>query len=124
VLVAHRCVARLRRYRPVAAVAEQPVRLLIADSRLQEGSFALRVTPDDVRGVLRTHGVAREADMRFLVYENKGVFSIVRRDQPVDEEPAAAALRGRGPGPTTTPDPGLTIACRPRERISPAVSPG
>ncbi|PVY97968.1 hypothetical protein [Actinomycetospora cinnamomea] len=46
--------------------------------------------------MLRVHGVAREADVRYLIYENKGAFSVVRWDQPVDQQPAAAALRAGG----------------------------
>jgi uncharacterized membrane protein YcaP (DUF421 family) len=96
VLVTHRGVARLRRYRPIAALVDQPLLLLIADGRLQEGELQRSgLTHDDLRGVLRTHGVAREADVRYLIYENKGAFSIVRWDQPIDQEPAAAALRER-----------------------------
>lgn len=99
VLLTHRLVARLRRYRPVAALVDQPVRLLIADGRLQEGELRRSgLTRDDLHGALRTRGVAREDDVRYLVYENKGAFSVIPWDQPVDQEPAATALRAAGDG--------------------------
>jgi uncharacterized membrane protein YcaP (DUF421 family) len=99
VLVTHRVVARLRRHRPVAALVDQPLRLLIADGRTQESELRRSgLTRDDLYGVLRNHGVAREADVRYLVYENKGAFSVVRWDQPIDQEPVASALRAAGRG--------------------------
>jgi uncharacterized membrane protein YcaP (DUF421 family) len=97
VLLTHRVVARLRRHRPVAALVDQPVRLLIAEGRLQQGELRRSgLTREDLHGVLRIHGIASEADVRYLVYENKGAFSVVRWDQPVDREPVAAALRAAG----------------------------
>jgi uncharacterized membrane protein YcaP (DUF421 family) len=104
VLITHRVVARLRRHRPVAALVDQPVRLLIADGRLQEGEMRRSgLTLDDLHGVLRTRGIAREADVRYLVYENKGAFSVIGWDQPIDEEPAAAALHAAVNGPRDHP---------------------
>jgi hypothetical protein len=46
--------------------------------------------------------------VRHLVYENKGSFTVVGWDDPVDEEPTAAALREarrpRRPGGGPSPD--------------------
>lgn len=94
VLLTHRVVARLRRFTPIAALVDQPVRLLIADGVLQDGELRRSgLTHDDLYGVLRVHQVHRVADVRHLVYENKGAFSLISWDQPTQEEPAAAALR-------------------------------
>jgi uncharacterized membrane protein YcaP (DUF421 family) len=97
VLVTHRVVARLRRHRSVAALVDQPVRLLIAEGRLQDDELRRSgLTRDDVHGALRTRGVVRESDVRYLVYENKGAFSVIGWDHPVDQEPTASALRAAG----------------------------
>jgi len=110
VLLTHRLVARLRRHRPVAALVDQPLRLLIADGRLQEGELLRSgLTHDDLQGVLRTRGIATATDVRYLIYENKGAFSVIRWDQPVDQEPVAAALRAAGEGASSGSSPDAVV---------------
>ncbi|MEU2930647.1 YetF domain-containing protein [Streptomyces sp. NPDC007251] len=94
ILLAHRLVSRLR-YRPaLARLIDQPVRLLIVDGRLQHNELRrCGLTEADILAVLRCRGVRRLADVRYLLYENKGAFSIIGPHQPLDTEPLAAALR-------------------------------
>lgn len=93
-LVTHRAVGWLRRYRPIAAVVDQPIRLLIANGKVDERElYRTGLTREDLYGVLRTRGVRQLADVRFLLYENKGAFSIIGWDQHAKDEPVASALR-------------------------------
>jgi uncharacterized membrane protein YcaP (DUF421 family) len=93
-LVTHRAVGRLRRYRPIAAVVDQPIRLLVANGKIDERElYRTGLTREDLYGVLRTRGVRRLSDVRFLLYENKGAFSTIGWDQQVNDEPVASALR-------------------------------
>jgi uncharacterized membrane protein YcaP (DUF421 family) len=108
-LVAHRVVARLRRWAPLAGLVDQPVLLLIAEGAVQDGELGRSgLTRADLYAILRTRGIRRLADVRHLVYENKGSFTVVGWDDPVDEEPTAAALREarrpRRPGGGPSPD--------------------
>jgi hypothetical protein len=62
VLLTHRVVARLRRWTPVAALVDQPVRLLIADGAVRDDELRRTgLTRDDLYGILRTRGVQRGA---------------------------------------------------------------
>ena len=93
-LVTHRAVGWLRRYRPIAAVVDQPIRLLIANGKVDERELnRTGLTRADLYGVLRTSGVRRLTDVRFLLYENKGAFSIIGWGQNANDEPVASALR-------------------------------
>lgn len=94
ILLAHRAVTRLRRRSRLGRLTDQPVRLLVVDGRLRHAELRRSgLTENDVLAVLRRHGVRRLADVRYLLYEAKGAFSVVEPDTPDEEEPLAAALR-------------------------------
>ncbi|MGK5451439.1 DUF421 domain-containing protein [Streptomyces radiopugnans] len=101
ILPAHRAVTRLRRRPGPARLIDQPVRLLMLDGRLRDAELRRSgLTEDDVLAVLRRHGVRRLEDVRYLLYEAKGAFSVIGPGTPEDDEPLAAGLRavrhGRG----------------------------
>ncbi|MFF9408124.1 YetF domain-containing protein [Streptomyces anandii] len=73
---------------------DQPVRLLVVDGRLRHKELRrCGLTDADVLAVLRRRGVPRLADVRYLLYETKGAFSVIGPGRPLDGEPLAAVLR-------------------------------
>jgi uncharacterized membrane protein YcaP (DUF421 family) len=90
----------------VSALVDQPVRLLVVEGVVQAGELRRAgLTEADLLGVLRQRGVHRMADVRFLVYEDKGAFSLLGWDQPVDVQPALSALTASGQVPAPPRDP-------------------
>ncbi|MEE4211725.1 MAG: YetF domain-containing protein [Parvularcula sp.] len=62
------------------AVKSQP-RLLISRGAINEKALkAERLTEDELAAALREHGVARLADIQWLLLENTGRFSVLTRD--------------------------------------------
>ncbi|MGW0497492.1 DUF421 domain-containing protein [Streptomyces sp. NPDC003007] len=97
ILLVHRLVSWLR-YRPaLARLIDQPVSLLVVDGRLQHRELRrCGLTDADVLAVLRRRGVQRLADVRYLLYETKGAFSVIGPGRPLEGEPLAAVLREAG----------------------------
>lgn len=94
ILLTHRLITRLR-YRPTfARLVDQQLRLLVVDGELRHDELRKAgLTEADVLAVLRQRGVHRLADVRYLVYEAKGAFSVVGPEAPADGEPLATALQ-------------------------------
>jgi uncharacterized membrane protein YcaP (DUF421 family) len=94
VLLTHRLITRLR-YRPTfARLVDQQLGLLVVDGELRHDELRKTgLTEADVLAVLRQRGVHRLADVRYLVYETKGAFSVVGPEAPADGEPLTTALR-------------------------------
>jgi uncharacterized membrane protein YcaP (DUF421 family) len=85
--------------------------VLVDHGRLRRGQLRLcGLTEADLVAQLREHGVARWADLRYVLYETKGELTVVRGDGTAGPDPelvragleAAAGYRG-GTGPA---DPG------------------
>ena len=90
----HAVVNRLRRHRLLARAVDQPASILVVDGELQRDSMRhAGMTDDDVLAALRTRGVEDIGDVRYLVFEGKGAFSVVHHDAPRDVEPAATVER-------------------------------
>jgi uncharacterized membrane protein YcaP (DUF421 family) len=80
ILVAHRAVARLRFLPALAKWIDHPPRLLVADGRVLEGELRRSgLTRQDLYGLLRQHGVDDLTAVRYVVFEQRGQVSIVRR---------------------------------------------
>jgi uncharacterized membrane protein YcaP (DUF421 family) len=94
ILLTHRLITRLR-YRPkIARLVDQQLRLLVIDGELRHDEIRKSgLTQADVLAVLRQRGVHRLADVRYLVYEAKGAFSVIGPEAPADGEPLATALQ-------------------------------
>ena len=88
VLLAHRLTARLR-FRPLfAKLIDHPPRLLVADGKVLDAELRrCGLTRQDLYGLLRQHGVDELASVRFVVFEQRGQVSVVRRGgAPTDTE--------------------------------------
>jgi uncharacterized membrane protein YcaP (DUF421 family) len=86
-LLAHRLTARLR-YRPLfTRLIDHPPRLLVADSKVLDDELRrCGLTRRDLYGLLRQHGVGELASVRFVVLEQRGQVSVVRRGASTDAE--------------------------------------
>jgi uncharacterized membrane protein YcaP (DUF421 family) len=88
ILLAHRLTARLR-FRPLfAKLIDHPPRLLVADGKVLDAELRrCGLTRRDLYGLLRQHGVDELASVRFVVFEQRGQVSVVRRGAaPTDTE--------------------------------------
>ncbi len=93
VLVAHRCVTRLRRLPAVAELVDHVPRLLVAQGRVLEDELRrCGLTRADLDGLLRQRGVGDLAEVRFAVFEQRGQISVIRNDGRRD--PAPELVRG------------------------------
>jgi uncharacterized membrane protein YcaP (DUF421 family) len=111
VLAAHALVTVGRANRWFAKAVDHRVRVLVDHGRLRRGQLRLcGLTEADLVAQLREHGVARWADLRYVLYETKGELTVVREDGTAGPDPelvragleAAAGYR-RGTRPA---DPG------------------
>jgi uncharacterized membrane protein YcaP (DUF421 family) len=94
ILLMHHFVTRLRRNRSLAALVDQPIRLLMAEGRMRREELRKAgLSEQDVYAMLRQRGVSGLARVRYLIYEAKGAVSVVGWDQAADREPLADALR-------------------------------
>jgi uncharacterized membrane protein YcaP (DUF421 family) len=87
IMLAHRLTARLR-YRPLfAKLIDHPPRLLVADGKVVDDELRrCGLTRRDLYGMLRQHGVDELASIRFVVFEQRGQVSVVRRSATTDTE--------------------------------------
>lgn len=87
ILLAHRLTARLR-YRPLfAKLIDHPPRLLVADGKVLDDELRRTgLTRKDLYGLLRQHGVDELASIRFVVFEQRGQVSVVRRSATTDTD--------------------------------------
>ncbi|GAB3849456.1 DUF421 domain-containing protein [Dactylosporangium cerinum] len=87
VLLAHRLIARLR-FRPLfAKLIDHPPRLLVADGKVLDDELRRTgLTHRDLYGLLRQHGVDELASVRFVVFEQRGQVSVVRRGAATDAD--------------------------------------
>jgi len=88
VLIAHRVVAKLRRFPSLATLFDHPPRVLV--SRGQVLTPELRragLTIDDLYGLLRQHGVLNLQDVHLVVFEQRGRLSVIREADLHGAEP-------------------------------------
>lgn len=94
VLLAHAAVSHARQWRSVARLIDRPPRILVHDGQLVFAELARAgLTEGDLYAALRERGVHRLADVRLVLYETRGAFSVVSHGQPEDVEPFASGLR-------------------------------
>lgn len=90
-LVAHRIVAILRRHSRIVRLIDHPPRVLVAGGELQAGELARAgLTAADVYAMLREKGVGELAQVGYLLYEARGVVTLVG----ADIEPGPVVLGG------------------------------
>ncbi len=80
VLLAHRLVTRLRLRPLFARLIDHPPRLLVADGRVLDAELRRTgLTRQDLYGLLRQHGIDELTSVRYVVFEQRGQVSVVRR---------------------------------------------
>lgn len=86
VLVAHALITRLRYSPAVARLFDHPPRLLVAHGRVLDAHLRrCGLTRDDLYGLLRQHGVTDLDELRYVVFEQRGKVSVIRRAEGVTE---------------------------------------
>jgi len=87
ILVAHRVTARLR-FRPLfAKLIDHPPRLLVAHGEVLDAELHRSgLTRQDLYGLLRHQGVDELDSVRYVVFEQRGQVSVVRRSDATDSE--------------------------------------
>ncbi len=89
VLVAHRLIMRLRYAPRVAHLVEHTPRLLVADGNVLEPELRrCGFTREDLAAQLRQHGVGDLSEVRYVIAEQRGQLSVIRRTGPEDPLPS------------------------------------
>jgi uncharacterized membrane protein YcaP (DUF421 family) len=80
-LVAHRLVAFARRHSRIARMIDHPPRVLVARGQLQDRELARAgLTAADVYALLRHHGVGDLGQVGYLLYETRGMTTLIGAD--------------------------------------------
>ena len=83
VLAAHALITRLRRFPAIVHVIEHSPRLLVADGRVLDQELRrCGLTHSDLYGLLRQRGISDLGELRFVVFEQRGQISVIRRTDP------------------------------------------
>ncbi len=78
VLVVHGLLSHARRWPGVTTVMDHPPIVLLKDGQLFDSQLQrASLTSGDIDSLLRRHGVWDRAQVRLLIYESKGQFSVV-----------------------------------------------
>lgn len=85
-ILLHRMVSLLR-YHPVAAhVLDHRVRVLMVDGQVRRRQLWIcGLTVEDLNAALRQHRVPHTTQVRYMLYERTGHFTIVRHDEHTSE---------------------------------------
>jgi uncharacterized membrane protein YcaP (DUF421 family) len=95
ILVAHAAVTRLRQFPSIAFLVEDTPRVLVADGCiLEEELRRCGLTHADLDGILRQQGVERLSDVKYLIFEQRGGVSVLKRRHPNAEPDAVGDLFG------------------------------
>ena len=102
-LVAHRIIAILRRHSRVVRLVDHPPRVLVARGELQPRELARAgLTASDVYALLREKGVADLGQVGYLLYEARGIVTVIGADRepgPLQRDAlSASGYRGVDPG--------------------------
>jgi uncharacterized membrane protein YcaP (DUF421 family) len=85
VLVLHNVVTRLRFLPRIALLVDHPPRLLVRDGQIQDRWLRrCGLTRDDLFGLLRQQGVVDLAEVRYVIFEQRGRVSVVLRSASPD----------------------------------------
>ncbi len=88
VLAAHAVITRLRHFPAVVHLIEHTPRLLVADGRVLDPELRrCGLTHSDLYGLLRQRGISDLGELRFVIFEQRGQISVIRRTDPASSEP-------------------------------------
>ncbi len=92
VLLVHRVIMRLRYAPRVAHIVEHAPIVLVADGRILESEIRrCGLTLGDLHGQLRQHGIGDLSEVRYVIAEQRGQLSVIRRAD--HEGPLPALVR-------------------------------
>ncbi|MDP9472175.1 MAG: DUF421 domain-containing protein, partial [Chloroflexota bacterium] len=87
-LVAHRCIMRLRHFPSVAHLVEHSPRVLVANGELLDRELRrCGLTHGDLYGLLRQHGIGDLSEVQFVIFEQSGQISVIRHSERGDPQP-------------------------------------
>lgn len=99
-IVVHRIVSLLRFHPAAARVLDHRVRVLMVDGQIRMRQLWIcGLTVEDLNAALRQQHIPRAAQVRYVLYERTGHFTIVRHDERTSEL-IATALRHSADAPT------------------------
>lgn len=88
VLGGHWCITRLHRFPAVAHLLEHAPRLLVAHGRVLEHELRrCGLTRSDLHALLRQRGIGELGEARFVILEQRGRVSVIRRGEGGGGEP-------------------------------------
>lgn len=88
ILIAHRIIARLRRFPAMARLFDHPPSILISQGQIIEPHLRRSgLTHADLFGILRQHGVLELHEVYLLIFEQRGKISILKRDDIREPQP-------------------------------------
>lgn len=98
-IVIHRIVSLLRRHPIAARVLDHRVRVLMVDGQIRRRQLWIcGLTAEDLNAALRQQHIPRAAQVRYVLYERTGRFTIVHHDERTSEL-IATALRHAADAP-------------------------
>lgn len=76
----HVVLSWLRLFAPASRLMDHPVQVLVMDGEIDRRRLrTCKLTEDDLRAALRQRGVYSLADIRFVLFESSGEFTVVHR---------------------------------------------
>lgn len=93
-LVAHRLISRLRYFPPIASCVDHPPRVLVQDGRILRSELKKTgLTQDDLFGILRQHGGVDLAQIRMVIFEQRGKISVIKTAESNADSELIASFR-------------------------------
>lgn len=81
ILVAHAITTRFRRFHPISALLDHAPRLLVAHGTVLEQQVRRSgLTRTDIEALLRQRDISDLSQVRYLILEQRGRFSVLRED--------------------------------------------
>lgn len=81
-LIAHRCITRLRQFPTIASLVDHSPRLLVSQGRVLHHELKrCGLTLSDLYGLLRQHGVDDLKEVRYVVFEQRGQVSVIHHSK-------------------------------------------
>ncbi|GLY63944.1 DUF421 domain-containing protein [Amycolatopsis taiwanensis] len=96
-IAVHVVLAWLRFYPTASRLMDHPVEVLVTDGEIDHRRMRrCQLTEDDLHGALRQRGFYSLAEIRFVLFESQGGFTVVPRTASGGELLTATAENGRG----------------------------
>jgi uncharacterized membrane protein YcaP (DUF421 family) len=81
-LIAHRCITRLRQFPTIASLVDHSPRLLVSQGKVLDHELQkCGLTLSDLYGLLRQHGVDDLREVRYVIFEQRGQVSVIHQSK-------------------------------------------